>query len=284
MIVHESSGTSMSQSQQDHSAAATVAELLEVVSPHVERIEDGFKAIRVTLDALAEHLRAGQSTPPPSPATKEARAEPEQAETGAPPVPEAAAETPPEPPPMAVGVPVSAAPPVAEPVRPAQPAAPRAEPGPASIAVTGSGGGNWSQIVFGDQLRAIAGVSHLSGSLLADVYEGDNDALGLLGQVLTFRSATAERKPKLLKDLGEAFYLWKPRGDPELRDPLIAWLHVLLDQADIPNRVEIVQAGDRFDLQRHTSRERGVEVGEVYGWVVLRENGKVYSKANVSAK
>jgi hypothetical protein len=106
----------------------------------------------------------------------------------------------------------------------------------------------------------------------------------MLGHLLTFRSATAERKPKLLKDVGKAFYLWKPTGEATLRDCLIAWIHALLDEAGIANRIEVVQAGDRYDMQRHNSRERGVEVGDVYGWVVLRENGKVYSKANVSAK
>jgi hypothetical protein len=37
-------------------------------------------------------------------------------------------------------------------------------------------------------------------------------------------------------------------------------------------------------MQRHNAAERGVEVADVFGWVVLRDNGKVYSKANVSLR
>jgi hypothetical protein len=175
-------------------------------------------------------------------------------------------------------------PPVAELPPAVEPARGTPQPATGSIPVSGGGGGNWSQIIFGDDLSAIPGVSGLSGSLLGDVYDGDNDAIGILGQLLSFRAATAERKPKLLKDLGEAFYAWKPLGDAPLRDALIAWIHLLLSEAGIGNRVEIVQKGDRYDMQRHNSRDRGVEVSDVSGWVVLRENGKVYSKANVSVK
>ena len=77
----------------------------------------------------------------------------------------------------------------------------------------GAGGGNWSQIIFGDQLGSVPALSHFSGRLLSEVYGGDIDALGLVGQLIGFRSANAERKPKILKDLGEAFYRWKPVGD-----------------------------------------------------------------------
>ena len=56
-------------------SAPSLVEVLEVIRPQVEKIEEGFKAIRVTLDALAEHL--GTSSIPaenrrgPAPATKE---------------------------------------------------------------------------------------------------------------------------------------------------------------------------------------------------------------------
>ena len=50
--------TNMSNSEKDNSPATVMAELLHVVTPQVERIEEGFKVIRVTLDALADHLRA----------------------------------------------------------------------------------------------------------------------------------------------------------------------------------------------------------------------------------
>ena len=65
---------------------------------------------------------------------------------------------------------------------------------------------------------------------------------------------------------------------------MIAWTHAQLEEIGLKNRIEVVQAGDRYDLNRHNAKERGVEVDEVFGWIVLRDNGKVYSKANVSVK
>jgi hypothetical protein len=106
----------------------------------------------------------------------------------------------------------------------------------------------------------------------------------MLGYLLAFRSADQERKPKLLKELGEAFYLWKPDGNPRLLEPLIQWVHATLDRAGINNRIEVVQVGDRYDMQRHNAKDRGAEVSSVAGWVVLRDNGKVYSKANVAVR
>jgi hypothetical protein len=88
----------------------------------------------------------------------------------------------------------------------------------------------------------------------------------------------------MLKDLGEAFYRWKPDGEPRLRDALITWVHALLDRENVPNRIAVVQVGDRYDMQMHNAKERGVEVAQVLGWVVLRDNGKVYSKATVSVR
>jgi len=279
-----------------------VVEIVNVIRPHVEKIEEGFKAIRITLDALAEHL--GGEAPAPAekpvdePPVTQRAARPVRSEAAAP----AAAE-----PPVAAPVetartpdvePPSAAQP--EPVRPEPtPAqAPPAEPPPAAetpkarpvarptaIPVTGGGdGGNWSQIVFGKQLSVDPAVSYLSGTLLADVHAGDNDAVGLMGHLMDFRSAAVERKPRMLKDIGESFYRWKPTDDATLRDALIVWLHAVLDSIEIGNRIAIVQVGDRYDMQRHNAKERGVEVSDVFGWIVLRENGKVYSKASVSVR
>jgi DNA-directed RNA polymerase subunit RPC12/RpoP len=135
--------------------------------------------------------------------------------------------------------------------------------------------------LFGDNLHAGPSISHLSGSLLADVYAGDNSAVGLAGQVMTFRTGTAEQKARLLKEVGEAFYGWKPQGDESLLQPLIDWVHAELDAVQLGNRIMVVQVGDRYDMQRHNAKQAGVEVAEVYGWIVLRDNGKVFSKANV---
>src|SRR5690606_16062837 len=80
-----------------------------------------------------------------------------------------------------------------------EPTAHRQADRPGVIAASGGDGGNWSRILFGERLDAAPSVPHLSGTLLADVYRGDNDAAALAGQIMTFRTATAEQKPRLLK-------------------------------------------------------------------------------------
>jgi len=290
-------------------SAPTLAEVIDVIRPQVEKIEEGFKAIRITLDALAEHLGAMPSLPTenrrgPAPAIKEPSsaeerrpiAEPKTEPPMAAPVyvPPAAVAIPAQPasavlPPLAqpVAAPVVAIPAAAPVAQAARPATATVQPQPTragSIPATGPGGGNWSQIIFGDQLKADPGIGSLSGALLSEVYATEADAIGMLGYLLAFRSADQERKPKLLKELGEAFYLWKPDGNERLLEPLIHWVHATLDQAGINNRIEVVQVGDRYDMQRHNAKDRGAEVCGVAGWVVLRDNGKVYSKANVSVR
>jgi hypothetical protein len=293
----------------DSGGVPSLAEVIEVLRPHVEKIEEGFHAIRLALDALSEHLsrvpaaaadktakRPAASTPlrePPPPREPQEEVQPRPVVRAAPPtvaahetppaMPVASAEPPPlqaaEPPPLAAPVAVAAPPPVAP------PAPVRAAPAPTGIPVTGgAGAGNWSQIVFGLESASNPAVAYLSGRLLSEVYAGDNDARGLVGQLMDFRSANSERKLRMLKDVGEAFYRWKPTGDERLRDALIAWVHALLERESIPNRITMAQVGDRYDMQAHNAKERGVEVAEVYGWVVLRDNGKVYSKANVSVR
>jgi hypothetical protein len=109
----------------------------------------------------------------------------------------------------------------------------------------------------------------------------------LCGAIMLFRSATAERMPQLLKDIGEAWYAWSPHaadGDNELRDALCQWLERSCAEAGVPNTIELVRPGDRYDAKRHNARQPGVEVTNVSGWVVLRDNGKVYTKANVTVK
>ena len=50
------------------------------------------------------------------------------------------------------------------------------------------------------------------------------------------------------------------------------------------NTIELVHPGQRFDSMRHNAAERGVEITQVFGWIVLRDNGKVYTKASVAVK
>ncbi|MEK6237799.1 MAG: hypothetical protein N2C14_24070, partial [Planctomycetales bacterium] len=69
-----------------------------------------------------------------------------------------------------------------------------------------------------------------------------------------------------------------------LRDAMIDWALTFCREGGAKHVIELVQPGDRYDSKRHTAKDRGVEVVEVLGWVVLRDNGKVYTKANVVLK
>jgi hypothetical protein len=93
--------------------------------------------------------------------------------------------------------------------------------------------------------------------------------------------------PPLLKDMGEAYYRWRPKVRPRpdpMESALVEWLGETLQDAGIANTVALVHPGERFDSSRHTAASRGVEITEVRGWIVLRDNGKVYTKANVAVK
>ena len=108
-----------------------------------------------------------------------------------------------------------------------------------------------------------------------------------MGSLLLFRSAAADKMPPLLKDIGEAFYRWQPKTSnrpSELEKALVEWLMRACDQAGMANTIELVNPGERFDSLRHNASRPGVEITQVLGWIVLRDNGKVYTKASVAVK
>jgi len=147
------------------------------------------------------------------------------------------------------------------------------------------GAGAWPSWLLGAEL---AGNPQLDGprqQLLDALSEGDAAARSLVGQLLVFQGATAEKLPTLLKEIGEAYYRWQPKRRPvaaPLEAALARWLQERCQAAGINNTIELVNPGERFDTQRHTSTSRGVEIVEVQGWIVLRDNGKVYTKATVA--
>jgi hypothetical protein len=146
---------------------------------------------------------------------------------------------------------------------------------------------NMENVMFGLDLAANQTLSPERQTLLQGLYAGDGEAMTLLGQILIFRGASPDRMPSLLKELGEAFYRWRPdtaAAQDGFRDELIGWLQRSCDHAGVPNTIELVQPGDRYDSKRHHSKDRGIEVDQVQGWVVLRDNGKVYTKASVTLK
>ncbi len=148
-------------------------------------------------------------------------------------------------------------------------------------------GGDWQEALLGGELAHNPALNRDKQTLLSGVLSGDPGACGLVGSLLLFRSAAADRMPPLLKDVGEAFYRWQPRTSnvpSEMEKALVEWLKRACDQAGMANTIELVSPGERFDSLRHNASRPGVEVTHVLGWVVLRDNGKVYTKASVAVK
>lgn len=144
-------------------------------------------------------------------------------------------------------------------------------------------GGDWITAVLGLELAAHDASRHLLEGVLA----GDGAAQGLAGQLLVFRSAPSERLPHLLKDVGEAFYRWHSKtvpGNDAFEEALANYVQRSCENAGIYNSIELVHPGERFDAARHNAASRGVEIIQVFGWIVLRDNGKVYTKAAVEVR
>lgn len=147
--------------------------------------------------------------------------------------------------------------------------------------------GDWLTAVLGPELTAEGALGVPCQQLLEGVLAGDSAAQGLAGQLLVFRSAAPERLPQLLKDLGEAYYRWQPKtapGNNLFEEALVRFLQRTCENAGIYNSIELVHPGERFDSARHNAASRGVEIVHVLGWIVLRDNGKVYTKAAVEVR
>ncbi len=148
-------------------------------------------------------------------------------------------------------------------------------------------GGDWQEALLGGELAHNPALNAEKNQLLNGVHSGDPGACGLVGSLLLFRSAAADKMPPLLKDIGEAFYRWQPKTSnrpSEMEKALVAWLMRACDRAGMANTIELVNPGERFDSLRHNSLRPGVEITQVLGWIVLRDNGKVYTKASVAVK
>ncbi|MCA9073081.1 MAG: hypothetical protein KDA84_29365, partial [Planctomycetaceae bacterium] len=147
---------------------------------------------------------------------------------------------------------------------------------------------DWSRAVWGDGLVDSNAFAPYLETLNRGLLNGDRGIGNLAGQLLIFRQAPPEAKPQLLKDIGEAYYRTQIDSDQPNRPferALIEWLQTDCDNAGLPNTIEVVHIGERFDKSRHTSTTRGgVEVSEVFGWIVLTEGGRVYTRASVAAQ
>ena len=283
----------------DWPSAELISELMASVDRAEGRTAQGFAAVHQRLAAIEQMLgmTPGEATTNSAEETVEpSNTEASQedggdavaavetipnvpADTGAPDPTTLKAPLEPQLPPMAQ--PVQAAPqPMPAPVQPVQDVRPASSP--RSVAAPNSG--ELEAIVFGQDFAYHENLAPLRRSLLASAQQGQEDAVGLVGQVLIVRSATMDRLPTLLKDVGEAWYRWQGEDSSAdaLRDALITWLHTRLEAVGLGNRIDLVRVGDRYDSKRHNAKARGIEVTGVQGWVVLRDNGNVYTKANVT--
>ncbi len=162
--------------------------------------------------------------------------------------------------------------------------APEAAPFPAFAPAAGD---DWQSALLGRDLAEGPALDAQRRRLLGGVLAGDPAAAALVGLLLLFRSAAPEKMSALLKDIGEAYYRWRPQiggGADDMEQALVASLLRTCEQAGISNTIELVHPGERFDAARHNASERGVEVVQPLGWIVLRDNGKVYTKASVAVK
>lgn len=145
----------------------------------------------------------------------------------------------------------------------------------------------WHGILFGQDLALDETIAEARTSLVADLLAGDPAAGAFAGQLLVFHSAPDAIKPQLLKELGESFYRWRPKAtgeDQSMETALASWLEAACEAAGVRRKIELVRPGVRFNAAYHKSNDRGVEVAEVSGWVILREDGSVYQKASVGVR
>jgi hypothetical protein len=145
----------------------------------------------------------------------------------------------------------------------------------------------WQEVVLGAELCADPRLADIRQRLLADILAGVAAARVLAGQLLLAQSAPLERMPEFIGQVGEAYYCWRPRelaGDDPLERALAAWLTRRAESLGLRNSIQLVRPGERFDGGRHAADGRGVAVVAVHGWIVLRDDNKVYTKASVSVK
>jgi len=140
------------------------------------------------------------------------------------------------------------------------------------------------RIGFGDIAGERPDVVEFLNRIFVEVKKGVRGAIGLSGRLMALQTCTVKAYPGLLKEIGDAYYVWKPRDEGSVtRDEelLVRFLHSQISKSGARNTVKLVECGDRFDASLHASETRGVEVAAVRGWIVLRENGDPIVRAGV---
>jgi hypothetical protein len=175
---------------------------------------------------------------------------------------------------------------------PAEAQAPADAPLPAEPAAEAAGaaplqsGQHLLETILGADLTAEPAVRDQCQQLATAMLAGQAAATYLVGQLLIASTVSADGLPRVVKDLGEAYYAWhREQQDPgqELLTALKQWAEQRCRAVGILNRIELCTPGERFDSSRHAASEAGPSIAEVRGWIVTRGNEKVYSKASVVA-
>lgn len=147
--------------------------------------------------------------------------------------------------------------------------------------------GEWDEVILGAELCGRIDLAAHRDAFLRDFFAGEAAARTLAGQLLLLHAANAEELPERLRHVGEAYYRWRPRAstaEDSLETALAEMLTARAEAAGLRNSIQLVRPGDRFDSTRHVASGRGLEISEVHGWVVLRDQQKVYTKAAVTVK
>ncbi len=145
----------------------------------------------------------------------------------------------------------------------------------------------WEQIILGEDLCNDDSLDDVRTQLMDDVLAGNPSARALAGQMLLAHSAITEEYPDRLRLVGEAFYAWRPRsvtGDDLFESALAASLTRRAEALGLPHSIQLVLPGARYDNSRHVASIDGIEVVAIHGWIVVRDQRDVYTKASVIAR
>ncbi len=143
------------------------------------------------------------------------------------------------------------------------------------------------QLVFGRELCEESSLDGRRRELLDGILARESTAIGLAARLMLVRAAGADELPAQLKEIGEAYYRRHPKttdATDTLETLLVKDLDRRIAAVGLRNSIELIHPGDRYDATRHVSPDRGVEVVEVRGWAVLRDNGKPLTKASVGLR
>lgn len=142
-----------------------------------------------------------------------------------------------------------------------------------------------ASVLMGDALRADKTLTPVWEQLTSQVLVGESTACQLGAFLMLFHRGALEECHKWIQAIGESWYRWAGEENGEAKQALINWLNQECVRRNVPLRVEEVRSGVRFDSDRHIAvGQPGRDVYGVQGWLVLREDKSIFSKALVDSR